>query len=89
MRQLFARKSYRRDIKLAHKRRKDLSKLYDIVAQIQKGQILPQKHRPHMLTGEWYGNMEGHIEPDWLLIYQVTAEELILVRTGTHSDLFN
>jgi mRNA interferase YafQ len=49
---------------------------------------LPEGYRPHKLTGEWKGVWECHIEPDWLLIYDVTPTEVLLIRTGTHSDLF-
>jgi len=40
------------------------------------------------LSGEWKGVSECHIDPDWLLIYDVTPDEVLLIRTGTHSDLF-
>jgi len=49
---------------------------------------LPAGYRAHKLSGEWKGVWECHIEPDWLLIYEVTANELVLIRTGTHRDLF-
>ncbi|PIR38978.1 MAG: type II toxin-antitoxin system mRNA interferase toxin, RelE/StbE family [Alphaproteobacteria bacterium CG11_big_fil_rev_8_21_14_0_20_39_49] len=49
---------------------------------------LSAKNKPHKLSGNWYPHFECHIEPDWLLIYLITDESLILVRTGTHSDLF-
>jgi mRNA interferase YafQ len=50
---------------------------------------LPEGYRPHILTGEWASVWECHIEADWLLIYQVTDDEVILLRTGTPSDLFD
>jgi mRNA interferase YafQ len=49
---------------------------------------LVAKYRPHRLSGEWMGLWECHIEPDWLLIYDVNDLEVLLVRTGTHSYLF-
>jgi len=49
---------------------------------------LPPEYRPHCLIREWTGYWECHIEADWLLIYRVTDEEIILVRTGSHTDLF-
>ncbi|QQV75238.1 mRNA interferase toxin YafQ [Rickettsia tillamookensis] len=49
---------------------------------------LPQKYRPHKLTGDHYPKWECHIEPDWLLIYEIKKDIIILYRTGTHSDLF-
>ena len=58
--------------------------------RIKSGQKLDQKYRDHELTGNYKNFRECHIEPDWLLIYQIENEELILIlsRTGTHSDLF-
>jgi mRNA interferase YafQ len=49
---------------------------------------LPEAYRPHPLSGDWKGVLECHIEPDWRLIYQVTPDEITLIRTGTHRDLF-
>lgn len=49
---------------------------------------LPPAYYPHRLRGEWKGVWECHIEPDWLLIYDVTDKEVLLIRTGTHADLF-
>jgi mRNA interferase YafQ len=49
---------------------------------------LPPAYRPHRLSREWAGAWECHIEPDWLLIYTVIGREVVLVRTGTHRDLF-
>lgn len=49
---------------------------------------LPEKHRPHILSGKWNKYYECHIEPDWLLIYRAEDGVLELARTGTHSDLF-
>jgi mRNA interferase YafQ len=88
MRRLTIRTRFKRDMKLARKRRMNIDKMEAVIDDLQAGRMLAPKHRPHILTGEWYGNMECHIEPDWLLIYQLTPEGLILVRTGTHSDLF-
>jgi len=51
-------------------------------------QSLPAKYKTHLLIGNWQGFHECHIEPDWLLIYQITDKELVLVDTGTHADLF-
>lgn len=49
---------------------------------------LPAGYHPHQLSGDWKGVWECHIEEDWLLIYEVTDTEVILIRTGSHSDLF-
>jgi mRNA interferase YafQ len=77
-------KGFRKDIKLMQKRLKNLEKLKDIIRKLAKKEHLPIKNRNHALSGNYKGFMECHIEPDWLLIYRVTATELILVRTGTH-----
>ena len=70
------------------KRGKNPRKLGTVIKKLQSGGDLEKKHRPHPLSGNWSRYMECHIEPDWLLIYQLTQTELRLVRTGTHSDLF-
>ena len=49
---------------------------------------LPPSRRDHALKGEWKGHRECHVEPDWLLVYHATDDELLLARTGTHADLF-
>ena len=54
-----------------------------------RGVPLPSRCRDHRLQGTWKGHREAHIEPDWILIYRIDGDELHLVRTGSHSDLFN
>jgi len=80
--------AFRRDVKRAGKRRKDMAKLLAIVEALATDKTLEPKHRPHPLTGDWRPSWECHIEPDWLLIYQVHDEYVELIRTGTHADLF-
>ncbi len=80
--------SFKRDLKKVTKRSKNLEKLYSIVEKLAKGIELEPRHRPHGLIGNYADKMECHIEPDWLLIYEVTDELVILYRTGTHADLF-
>lgn len=89
MRALIIRKRFDRDLKLARKRRKDIGKLHKIVDDLQTNKPLEARHRPHALGGEWHGCHECHVEPDWLLIYQLIDNDLVLVRTGSHSDLFD
>ena len=81
---------FKKDYKRALKRGCDPQLLADIVSMLANGETLPAKNRDHALTGNYAGMREGHIQPDWLLVYQVHQEELVLalVRTGTHSDLF-
>ena len=81
---------FRRDLKRAKKRRYDLTLLGDVVHALRQQVPLAEKYRDHALTGDYRGYRECHILPDWLLVYRVEQEKLILVlsRTGTHSDLF-
>ncbi|MFT7087834.1 MAG: mRNA interferase YafQ [Rickettsiales bacterium] len=79
---------FRKDLKLMKKRGKNINKLKEIALKLIAKENLPEKNRNHQLTGNYKGFSECHIEPDWLLIYRATAQNLILVRTGTHSDLF-
>lgn len=79
-----------RNIKLMKKRGKDLEKLKVVLNLLQKGKELPSKYRDHALTGDFTGCRECHIEPDWLLVYEIINSELVilLLTTGSHSDLF-
>ena len=80
----------KRNVKLMRKRGKDISKLTDILNQLANGQPLPQSNNDHQLTGNLKDFRECHIEPDWLLMYQIFNDESILsaTATGSHSDLF-
>ena len=79
-----------RNIKLMKKRGKDLEKLKTVLNLLQQGIELPAKYKDHALTGNYIGCRECHIEPDWLLVYEIINEELIilLLTTSSHSDLF-
>jgi mRNA interferase YafQ len=81
---------YEKDAKKARKRGKDMSRLLAVVDALRNRRALAERHRDHGLTGDWRGWRDCHIEPDWLLLYRIDekAGELILGRTGTHSDLF-
>ena len=79
---------FEKDVKLARKRGKDLSRLRKIMELLLEGKKLPQKNLDHWLTGNYNDRRECHIEPDWLLIYKLEEAEIIFERTGTHSDLF-
>ncbi|MCR5261699.1 MAG: type II toxin-antitoxin system YafQ family toxin [Candidatus Gastranaerophilales bacterium] len=80
----------KRDVKLIKKRGKDIKKLAEVIDILLKGESLPDKNKDHQLQGEWQGFRECHIEPDWLFIYRIEEQELILfaTATGSHSDLF-
>ena len=85
---LNATSQFKRDRRLCQKRGYDMSLLGAVVDILLIPAPLPPKNKDHGLTGNWAGYQECHILPDWLLIYRVSGEELYLVRTGTHSDLF-
>ena len=81
---------FRKDYKLAMKRGLKIKLLDEIVTLLAMGEALPEKNKGHALTGDWVGHRECHILPDWLLVYRVENDVLVLTlsRTGTHSDLF-
>ena len=80
--------AFRKDLKRVTRRGYGLDDLDAIVTAIRLGQQLAASTRAHPLKGEWRGYWECHVAPDWLLIYKVTDEEVLLARTGTHADLF-
>ena len=84
-------RQFKRDLKLAKKQGKDLGKLYDVIEQLANGEILDKRYHDHDLRGEYEGRRECHVEPDWLLIYEIQGEVLVLIlyRLGSHSDLFD
>ncbi|HLB57658.1 MAG TPA: type II toxin-antitoxin system YafQ family toxin [Gammaproteobacteria bacterium] len=81
---------FKRDLKLAKKRKKNIVLLHQIMKQIEYQEPLSQKLKDHLLSNNWQGHRELHVEPDWLLVYKLIPKEkiVIFVRTGTHSDLF-
>lgn len=81
---------FQRDVKKMSRRHKDLTKLEAVIARLVSGEPLPPRYRDHALTGELHGWRDVHVEPDWLLIYRIdlTKQELMLLRTGTHADIF-
>ena len=80
---------FKRDVKKAEKRGKDMSKLREVVHLLLAGQSLPVRYQDHPLKGEWKPFRDCHIEPDWLLIYKVTPDSVHFERTGRHTDLFD
>ncbi len=81
---------FKKDFKLAQKRHLNTDLLKDIIIKLSNGIPLDEKNRDHALSGNWIGHRECHILPDWLLIYRIEEDVLILTlsRTGSHSDLF-
>ena len=84
-------KKFQKDLKRVQRRGYDLSLLTEILKKLANGESLPEKNRDHLLTGNFSGCRECHITPDWVLVYEIYEEELLLylTRTGTHSDLFS
>jgi len=80
---------FKRDVRKAQKRGKDMGKLRILLDLLLNEQPLPAHYRDHPLKGSWAGFRDAHIEPDWLLIYCIEGVELQLARTGTHSDIFD
>jgi len=79
---------FKRDVKRMQHQGKDLGKLKGVLESLVRGERLAPKYRDHVLVGQYKGTRECHIGPDWLLIYELTEDELVLIRTGSHSDLF-
>lgn len=79
---------FKKDYKRAKKQNRDLTQLRSVVERLVEGKPLSPRHRDHALSGNWRKHRECHIAPDWLLIYRVNADDLILERTGSHSELF-
>ena len=81
---------FKKDLKLAKKQNKDLGKLFEVIDILANGETLDAKYKDHSLTGNYRGTRECHIEPDWLLIYEIRGDVLVLMlyRLGSHSELF-
>lgn len=90
MYKITATNQFKRDYKKAKKRGFDIRELEIIVDKLARGMSLEARFCDHELVGDYSGYRECHLKPDWLLIYKIYQDKLILVlaRTGTHSDLF-
>ena len=80
---------FKKDVRRMQKQHKSMPLLWDIVEKLANGIPLPEENRDHMLSGNLKGIRECHIQPDWLLMYEIHCDELYLylIRTGSHSDL--
>ncbi|MDZ7361424.1 MAG: type II toxin-antitoxin system YafQ family toxin [candidate division KSB1 bacterium] len=79
---------FKKDVKRMQKRGKDFGEFKEVIEKLANEQKLAPKYRDHLLVGEYKGTRECHIAPDWLLIYEIGENEIVLIRTGTHADLF-
>ena len=80
---------FKKDLKRLKSSNRDEGELLAVIALLANETPLDEKLRDHNLIGNYTGCRECHIKPDWLLVYQVTETDLLLVRTGSHSELFN
>ncbi len=88
MRQISYTPGFNKDKTRMAKRGKDIKKLVSLVFLIAKNGFLPLQYRTHKLHGEYDGYWECHIESNWLLVFRLSTEKVLLFRTGTHADLF-
>ncbi|MBN1659783.1 MAG: type II toxin-antitoxin system YafQ family toxin [Anaerolineae bacterium] len=79
---------FKRDVRHLQRAGKDLLKLKMVLESLVSGEEVAPRYRDHVLVGQYKGTRECHLEPDWLLIYELAESELVLIRTGSHSDLF-
>jgi mRNA interferase YafQ len=81
---------FRKDLTRMEKQGKDLSLMDEVIEKLQHRKPLDAKHQDHPLKGKYAGCRECHVAPDWLLIYKVDSQKLVLIanRTGSHSELF-
>ena len=88
MRSIARSTAFKKDVKRAEKRGKDMGKLRAVILLLLSDHELDPRYRDHPLKGAWTGYRDLHIEPDWLLLYRLSEDELMLARMGTHADLF-
>ena len=89
--ELHVTSQFKRDLKRCKRRWLPLDELWSVIGRLLNGEALEEKYHAHILTGDRKGQWECHIQPDWLLIWEQRDQELILImlNTGTHSDLFS
>jgi len=88
MRTIIYTNQFKRDVKRIQKQNKDTEKLKIVIAKLAAGEALDEKFKDHALQGDYVGTRDCHVNPDWLLIYAIVGDELRLVRTGSHTELF-
>ena len=79
---------FKSDYKRANKQNRDISKLKEVIISLSNNETLEKKYRDHSLSGKLKKYRDCHVEPDWILIYQLTDNELNLIRLGSHAELF-
>jgi mRNA interferase YafQ len=81
-------RQFKRDVERMQRQGRELEKLRRVLEALAKGEPLAEKCQDHVLVGQYKGTRECHLEPDWLLIYELAETEIVLIRTGSRSDLF-
>ena len=89
MRELIFKKKFSKDVERMKRSGRDMNRLGEVLDLLADGKPLSPNNRDHPLIGNLKGYRECHLGGDWLLIYQLTSEEAILVRTGSHTELFD
>ena len=89
MRRIFYTAQFKKDLKRIQKQNKDAAKLKTVITKLAAGETLDDKYKDHPLHGNFAGVRDCHIAPDWLLIYTIVKDELRLIRTGSHTELFD
>ena len=79
---------FKKDYKKIKKQNKDLGKFRVLIEKLSVGEKLDSFYKDHLMSGRWKKHRNCFIEPDWILIYRMTKEDLILERMGSHSELF-
>ena len=88
MKAIWRTSQFKRDVNRMQRQGRELENLKRVLETLVKGESLATKYQDHVLVGQYKGTRECHIEPDWLLIYELAETEIVLIRTGSHSDLF-
>ncbi len=89
MREIVRKRQFKKDYQRIQRTGRTMDLLFEAVGLLQSGEALPPHCRDHQLAGNWKEYRECHLGGDWLLIYQLSDELLILIRTGSHSELFD
>lgn len=89
MREIVYKRHFKKDFQRIQRTGRNVARFFEAAELLQNEQALPPHFRDHQLTGNWKDHRECHLGGDWLLIYQMTDEFLVLVRTGSHSELFD
>jgi len=88
MRKVTLTAQFEKDVKRAKNRNYEMNQLNKAIGLLSQGDLEDRKYRDHPLKGKYEGLRECHLSPDWLLIYHSSTKQVLLVRTGAHTDLF-